>query len=355
MHTWRKLLLFILIGIGISARGQTPAANAASLSKDIARLEGQIKSRPDSLLVRQVLAEKYLMARQPDKTIEILNPFTDRVSVSALLNLASAYHEKKDHVNEIRILLLASQKEDKNPKIFYALGKAQLEIQKDVDGVMTLRKAMQLNDRYLAPQEELRQYFLRNNSRYEARELLHEMIKTFGLKPDYQNDLCKIYSADSFAKEAVKECRRAIELSKNNPDNYVYLAQTLMDSEQAVNAEKVLVSSAEKFPQSEFVQWATGQNFLKKNLYPVAARYFAKALKAKPDSVRSLIGNAQAELQNGNFNVSYDMFFKACTLDPKTVAVFQEATATLRQKGNETWVRKFNQGGFACRARDPKG
>ncbi len=287
-------------------------------------------------------------ANSPDSVIAALNPMADRIHGKKLLKLSEAFHAKKDYENEIRILKLMLIDDDKNFRNIYRMALAQLELKKDVEAVASLRKCLSIDPRFKPGAETLLQYFLKNNSRYEAREILADLIAKYGNKPEYQNDLCQLYADDGFTKEAITECKKAIELSRQYPDNYVYLAQSLSDSDLAKDAEKILVSAATRFPTSELVQVSTAQLFFKRNLYSVSAKYFAKAIKVNPNSVKALVGFAQSELQNNHLDVSYNTFYKACQINEKTVRDFQEATATLRQKGDETWVRKFNQGTFAC-------
>ncbi len=324
-------------------------ALAASLDVDISRLEKEINLRPQVLIVRETLADKYSQKHDYDKVISLLDPFIDRAPQKSLLLLASAYRAKKDYENEIRVLKLVAEKNETNPKFFYLLGIAQMNAKKENEGIASFRHSLELNENFKIAADALREYFLKIDARYEARELILSMIKKFGPAPAYLNDLCKLYAADGFGVDAVKQCEKAIQKSPQLPDNYVYQAQSYYDSDQSQKAEQILTKSADQFAKSEFVLWAAGSLYLKKNLYPVAAKYFKKAILADPNSPRSLVGLGQAELQNGHFSESYDSYFKACSLDIKMVESFQDGTATLRQKGNETWARKFNQGSYSCR------
>lgn len=323
----------------------------AAPDAEIARLEAQLKSQPNQMPLRYSLAKRYLNGKEYDKAIETLNPHLDKVHGPGLLILASAYREKKDWAGVVRILTIATSEDDKSASKFYDLGKAQFQNKSEIDAIASMRKSLALDPKFRPAAEALKDHFIETKARYEAREMLQDMLKRFGPQPTYYNQLCQLFAEDGFAKETINSCQKAISVSKAHPDNFVYLAQGYTDSEQPKIAEKVLLKASERFPKSEFVQWATGQIFLKRNLDPVAAKYFRLAVQAKPDSVRSLLGLAEAELHNSKFDIAYDNYFKACQIDPKTVSDFQEATATLRQKNNEAWVRKFNQGASGCRVK----
>ena len=81
----------------------------------------------------------------------------------------------------------------------------------------------------------------------------------------------------------------------------------------------------------------------------MAQRYFAAALKAKPNSSRAEYGLAQTLFETKNEKESFAHFVKACSADPSTVDAFYEAGGKLKQKGNYLLGEKFVQAAANCK------
>jgi len=306
---------------------------------------------------RLQMAEMRLKERAFDKVIELLNPYTDQLSPTGFLTLALAYSEKKDHVNEARVLGLLSAKDESNFRWYMLQGEAHIkaaalepagERKRDAitAGVQKLRRALQLQPTYKPTFDLLLATLLHHKNHSESRELLIEGISKFGDRPELFRELCRIDANDGFLDQAVGNCRTAIKLSPQYPDNYVYLAQTLYDQKESEQAERNLVASAKRFPKSEFVQWAAGMLFLRKKNFAVASRYFGVAVQNMESSGRAQFGLAQALYESGQEQKALDHFIKACKAEPATVEVFLAAGGRLKQKSNtklgEEFVRKAN-------------
>jgi Flp pilus assembly protein TadD len=109
------------------------------------------------------------------------------------------------------------------------------------------------------------------------------------------------------------------------------------------------VAAAKKFPQSEFVQWAAGELFLRKKNYPVAARYFQSAVKAKAQSGRAQFGLAKALFESGREEEALEPFTQACKLEPNSIETFMAATGRMKQKGRSELTQKYIKASNTCR------
>ncbi len=322
-----------------------------------ANLEADLKQHPDHLSTRVQLATYHLKQGQFTQVIELLNAYTDQLNAESFQMLGFAYSNKKDYINELRVLNLLVKRDEENYKSRILLGQAYLkaageygegEKQKEMhtSAVNQLRKAVQLAPQFKPGYDLLLNTLLKLHESNEARELLAEGIKKFGPRAELYRELCRLDSGDGFLDQAVEHCREGIKLAPEYPDNYVFLVQSLNDQKEDKQAESAIKSAAKHFPNSEFVQWAAGKLFFERKNFPVAARYFQAAVKALPSSGRAEFGLARSMFESGDEQNSLAHFIKACESDATSIDTFLTAGGRLKLKGNqqlgELFVRKAN-------------
>lgn len=336
-----------------------PQTARGPASSQIEKLELHLKKAPDNMQIREALARELLEAKQHEKVIDILNPYTDLISKEALLNLAGAYHEVERFEDEIRILNTLLIKDDKNPELYFILGHAQLSHSKSVGpiakpteearAIAHFRKSIDLNPKYKPSYEILLDTFVTNDNRYEARGILVDMIKHFGHRPEFYNELCRQYSIEGFIEQALSACKKAIQLSPRYPDNYVFMARAYKDQNETQKAGNLLSNAAKRFADSHFLQVAAGDFYQSQKNYPVAARYFERAVALNAKVPEAQIGLARALTETGRFREAYDHYVEACKYDPKTLPEFQEALVRVRQSGESNLETQFGRGIYSCK------
>jgi len=325
-----------------------------------AQLEAALKKNPEDTKSRVQLATLFANENKPEKTIELLNPYTDQLDENGFLLLASSYAKRKDFANEVRILNFLMNKDEENFKWHMLLAQAYLKQASEVtdekrnrdlltSGIQRLRRALQLSPKYKPAFDLLLNTFLQQRANNEAREMLMEGITKFGKRPELFRELCRLDSQDGFLVQAVNNCTESIKLTPEYADHYVYLVQALHDQKEDLRAEKQIVKAAKKFPQSEFVQWAAGELFFRKKNYPVAARYFQVAVKATPGSGRAQFGLAKALFEAGDEAGALEPFIQACKLDAASLETFLGATGRMKQKGSSELTQKYIKATNTCR------
>jgi tetratricopeptide (TPR) repeat protein len=351
------LAVFTASGLSLGMLTSSLVCPRASAQKPPVDLEKMFQANPTSKAIRQALAEQMLLKGNNDRVVELLNSYTDQLTLTGFLTLAMAYSNKKDYVNEVRVLGLLAAKDESNFRWQMLMAQANLkgaavetnaERKRDLTtaGIQKLRATLQLQKGYKPAYDLLLTTLLFNKIHNEAREVIMEGISRYGERPELFREICRLDSTDGFLDQAVDNCRAAISSAPSYPDNYVYLAQSLFDQDETEQAERNLVSAAKRFPTSEFVQWAAGMLFFKKKNFAVASRYFGAAVKLQPTSGRAQFGLAQALFESGSEQASLDHFIKACQADRTTSEVFLAAGGRLKQKSNyklgEEFVRKAN-------------
>jgi tetratricopeptide (TPR) repeat protein len=332
-----------------------------AVSETIPELEAKLKQTPDRLPVRNALAAQYFKGGQFDKVIPVLNPYTDQLDETAFLTLANSYSNLKDHLNEVRILNVLIGRDEDDYRWRMLAAQAYLKLantlpkgEKAMANAMTsailqLRQVVTLQPKFKPGFDLLLITFLNQRQNNEARQLLTDGLNRYGERAELFRELCRLDSLDGFLVEAIQNCRKAIKLAPNYPDNYVYLVQTMHDQGEFEQAERNIISAARKFPKEEFVQWSAGTIFFKKKNFPVASRYFQTAVNADPNSLRAHSGLAQALFENGEDEAALAHFVKTCATDRASYEAFLIAGAKVKQKGNNTLGQKYRQAAYACR------
>src|SRR5690606_31850887 len=132
--------------------------------------------------------------------------------------LAEAYRETKNIQEEIRVLKVWETKDSNRFRPHAMLGDAYHRRSKSVknpDPDLTLaithyRKAIAIAPRHQPSYEGLLEVYTSQKNSYEARQIIQDMIRAFGEKPQYFTSLCRIYADSGFLEQAVDYCQEAI-------------------------------------------------------------------------------------------------------------------------------------------------
>ncbi len=282
-----------------------------------------------------------------------LNPQVDEIDENDLLLLAKAFHELKKYKDEVRVLRKVVSQNDQNHELFYRLGMAEKANGEITEAIVHFRQSMKIKKKFRPAYEELLSIFDESHNNYEARIVLKEMDRIFGFDSFLGAFLCRLDSMDGYLESAIKICQKTINKDPHQLSNYFYLAQSLKDKKDEIHAEKVLVRAAKLFPQSEWIQWATGEHYYNQQNCAVALKYYKQAVKMDAKSSRSLLGLARCLVGEKQYESGLNYFHQACALDEKVLDVLREVTGQLRKDKEEEWSRKFSQEVHECKKMVP--
>lgn len=320
-------------------------------------LEHQLKSSPENITARQQLAELHVIQKNYDRVIQLLEPYVAEVALKSQLSLVEAYNQTKQFKKEVRTVKRMAEITPQDPQAHHALAVSYVNAGMNVEAIESLRKAIQLDPTHVASYNKLLEIFLANNDRYEARAVIHSMLKKFGPDGTLYSHLCHLYTLDGYLEAGVENCLKATRSSSKNAKSYAYLAENLDHRGEKKKAEKILIRSAQRFPSSIDVQLSTADFYFKQNNYPVAERYYRQAVAVDQKSWQAQLGLALSSFENANYEPSLKAFVLACKMAPQeSLPKFKQAAATLRSKDNRSsqldqWTQQFTQNTYSCNAR----
>ncbi|MCB0362585.1 MAG: tetratricopeptide repeat protein, partial [Bdellovibrionales bacterium] len=345
---------FILIGfcfaIFLSGGPIFDRQSAWAESPDLSRLESQLQSEPQNVKLRSQIAQ--LLSPLPDKQnkiIELLNPYVDEIELNSQMILAMAFHQTESFDDEVRVLKKVITKNESNHLTLYKLGIAYTKIGDSTQATINFRKSIKLQKNFRPAYEALLEIFQVSKNNYESRAILREMERHFGKDPEIYSHLCRLDSLDGYIDTAIESCQLAIKLDPEFPDNAVYLSQSYIDQRNEAKAAQILLKSARRFPQSEFVQRSAGEYYLNQKNYAVAQKYFIQALKVDDKSSGAQLGLALCQFEKGMYEESLISFSKACKLDEIAIDKIRESSGKLRLAKETEWSRKFSQQIYKCK------
>jgi tetratricopeptide (TPR) repeat protein len=294
-----------------------------------------------SMEERMDLAQQQIEKRQFDGAIANLRPLNDVMPRRGLLLLAKAYAGKNDLLGEISALNLCIAKNPKDYVVYVAYGHALIRAKRVEEGLTAFQEARNLNPRYRPAYDALLKELEKKGERYEARNVVNDMIKVFGPKAEFFSALCRLYAVDSYHEKTVEICEAAIEKAPNFAENHMYLGLALKEREQTDRALKVLTKATP-------IQYAMGELNLSKKDYVSAYNYYKSAANADPKSARAWIGYGVAAFKLQKNEEALKAFVNSCKIDRHNTRDFRSALGELRVRKDITWQSRFESGINEC-------
>lgn len=322
----------------------------STANEETKKLEKYLLAHPEQIHTRELLGREFLKIKNFEKAISTLAPYSNEISNNSLIELAFAYGENKDSLNEIRTLTQLSEKDPNHFRPYFLLGLSFKKANKPVDAAKNLRKSIDLAPSHKPSYDALLEIFIAAKQNYESRMLVSEMIQQFGPKKELLAAQCKLFAVDGFLKEASVSCKKAVSADPKTPENHIYLAQAYYDQNNAPAAEKIFTTAARQFKSSEFVQYASGQFYFTEKNYPTAVRYLTEAVKINPEALRSQLTLANALFESKQYSDALTHFEKACKLDKskESVTLIKNSAARLRKENRTSDAEKFELKAATC-------
>jgi tetratricopeptide (TPR) repeat protein len=325
----------------------TPAPKTASTE---AELRNRIAKNDKDIQSRIKLAELFQKKKDFDGMVGTLRPASDNLPRKGMLLLAAGYRGQKNHLNEVRVLELLLAQNRKDYYVMNAVGEAYISLGKNEEAIEKFQETRKLNNRFLPSYKNLLALYDAGGEKYEARNLLNDMIRIFGPRAEFFNELCRLYSVDGFLEKSAETCRKAILKQPSHAPNHMYYSQTLWDLEKKDDALRVLKQAAKQFQKSEEVQDAAGEMTYNVGDFINSFKLFTQCVKAHAQSAKCQLGYAKSAFELQKYQEALDGFVALCKLDNGSLGEFRKATATLRQKNEFIWINKYDAGQNRCSA-----
>lgn len=310
----------------------------------------------------EILEKESMESNEYTKAVKFLeNSLYNEASFDTLKLLATAYKEKQDFINQIKVLNILSVNYSQNPESFYLLGLAykNLYLNEEDDNkaenkkksVESFNQAIKINQKYILAYEALLSLLMSENPK--TAEKIHtkdslsvamDMLKVFRDSKHYIQ-LCKAYYDNQFLKQSRKACAKSVKKNPKDPVSPLILALSRKSNKET---SKELLNVAKKFKQSFIVQYKTALFFMDQNP-EVAITYFDSAYALQPKNIKLNKIMAKFFFDNKEEKKSYKHFLNACLFtNGKFLKDFRTAKSQLRRKKMIELIPIFQKGIDKC-------
>lgn len=337
-----------------AANERTPSQASQSETKPeesdekIEDLRKSIGKSPNGSKQRLELAQILEKRSDTDGVISTLQPSLKSLGRQELLLLGRAYAKARKALDQVKVMELALAKFPKDYVVITALGEAYSNAGKSDLAIEKFNEAKAINDKYRPANEGLFREFERIGDKYEARNILNDLIKNFGRRPKYVSDLCRIYSSDDYLEKAVEVCQEAVQRESKNEANYIHLGKNLKDLEKPDQAAKTFGKAVKKFPKSVVILTAAADFHVERKNFVEAHKLYRQAVLADEKSAKAMLGYANTSFELQKLNEALEAFIRACKLDRSLEREFRSAFVKLRARKDEKWEKKYEEGMERC-------
>ncbi len=281
--------------------------------------------------------------------IKFLSPHSETLPVSGLLILSKCFQKTKNYKeaqNHLNLLFL--KKPDYKPALYFQAELYNLQNKKD-KVIHTYNRIIFKYSKDKKAYDLLLEVLIQQNSHYETKELLLDMIKRFGNKTIYIKKLCKVYLDIKLAVESLEVCQKALKAWPQDEELNIYLAESYFLNSREDQRQKQYIVSSKKFPHSEFVQRVLGDFYFEKKNYSLSYKYYKKAYENKKDSFEALKGFALSSFELKKYKEALELFQKACTLSSaKIFKEFLKAKSVILANNITDWIKLYRMAFESC-------
>jgi tetratricopeptide (TPR) repeat protein len=297
------------------------------------------------------------------KAINFLWKHSEKLKRTELLFLAKLLVKKRSFKEILKASELALAQNPKDAEFLTFQGKSYVEIAKDkktMDKAQeSLRAAIEANplfepaylilDDFYERQDDLIKKQKKPMRYLQTRRLIYEdLSQKIGEKQLYQAKLCEINMLDGVNEQALKQCRRAVEMKKEDSASFLNLAQVLRQSGDKKAATETLLTALKGNPKSIEILTALGNQMEDDKNYGAAYGYFKDCLQVSSNTDVCIRGLGASAVSLKKWQEGFDSFQKLCRKDRKWALDVRKASMTAKELSAPDWAQKFLELSLNC-------
>lgn len=318
--------------------------------------------KPANASVLLIEAEKIQKAEGDKAAVDYLWKNSEKLERPELMFMAKTLVRLRDFKDIIKVSELALSKNSKDYEFLTFQGKAYLETGKDrkvaEKAQEALRAAIEANpkfepaylilDDYYDRQDALSRKLKKPQRFLQTRRLLYEdLITQFGQKHHYVSMLCLINTQDGVNDDAMKYCKKAIQLKKDDTRSQLNLAQIYKQTGDSKKASELLKEQA-TLNKTEDTLETYGRFLEEEKNYSGAYAQFKECATLFPKSEKCLRGIGLNAASIKKWTESHEAFKTLCRKSKKFSSDVRRASLTAKELGALDWEQTFLELSLNC-------
>lgn len=323
-------------------------------------MAAQVETSP-SLLKEAEALQKTTDGEQ--KAIDFLWKNSEKLQRPELLLLTKLLIKKRGFKDILKASEIALSKNPQDAEFLTFQGKSYMEVGKDKKTMEkaqeSLRAAIEANPKFEPAYLILDDFYARQDAQQKdlkkplrflqtRRQLYEDLIQKIGENQLYQARLCELNMLDGVNEQALKQCKRALELKKDDVKTQINLSQVYKQSGEKKESVALLEKSVKENPKSVALLLALGQQMEEEKNYSSAYGHFKKCLEFDPHDNLCLRGLGAAAVSLKKWQEGFDSFQKLCRKDRKWSIDVRKASMVAKDLGALDWQQKFLELSLNC-------
>jgi predicted Zn-dependent protease len=261
-------------------------------------------------------AESLFRAKKSEEAEQLISKFiNNNNNAQAYVQTGNLFARLKRWDDSVHYLEIAVNRKVSDALAWYELGIAQHQSKKIDSAVASMRKSISISSTTQKSVIALGEILELARDRYDAREVYQMGIKKLGDRADLEAKLCWLNFQDTFFKESLITCSKAVKLNPKDFVSATLFAKTLYDSQRQDEAFKMFKGITDKFPRAALAYRARGLIYFQEKGFEQAVSDLGKAfaLDAYDDEAGIHLARALFELKH--YAQALPIFIEACRLN----------------------------------------
>lgn len=264
--------------------------------------------------------------------------------------LAQSYFYQKNNKQAIRIYELMLQTNPKDAPAWRKIASLYKEEAKFSEAISALKKAIEINPNYEPAYLELAQSILgyKTKSWYEVRMIYEDLVAKFGLKIEYQREICDLAVKEGQHVAAEEACTKAIKLKADDTKVLLAQGQLLRDLQKTEQANSFYTNLSVKFDKDFNVQLVCGDYFKAQGKKILAIECYQKANHLQPDYPGLDLHLARLGCEMQNWDLCDEKYRSVCKTNKKIRSEVRVRIKELKDLGATDFINKFEETLKSC-------
>lgn len=275
-------------------------------------------------------AEREFAAGNYKKVQQLLGSYISKLDRRPLILLAKSYSKLNNPQAATKVYraILSANSNDLEAKTLLSV--ELLNMGQEADAKQSLREVIEANPRFVPAYNRLAEIYEKSSNNYELRLLFQDLISKIGDKEPYITKLCILTTNDGLFDLSKTYCQKGIKINNKQPLNFLYFAQTLLQTEKQKEGMNLLKKISNKFPSSFDVQFFYAQKLQDQKNFIESNKVFSLATKVKPKSYQAWLGRAFTDLELQQYDQAVQAFKTACDVDKAALSELRRGISILR-------------------------